>query len=326
MEYRQLGASGFKVLVLSLGTGGFGGSNEFFRGIGSTDVQEAMRLVDVCLEAGLCMFDSADAYSGGRAEEILGRAIAGRRDRVILSTKATFRTGSAPNDFGSSRYHLIRSVEGSLKRLGSDYIDLYQLHRPDPEVPIADTLGALDELKRAGKVREIGCSNFSVEQIREAEGAVKPGAARFVSVQNEYSLLKRDPERGVLAECAARGIGFLPYFPLASGLLTGKYARTAAPPPASARLADASAPMGTRFRSDRNVQIAEELRRFASGRGHSLLELAFSWLLAQPAVSSVIAGATSPEQIRANAAAAAWRLSSDELGQIDRLAPLGASS
>jgi len=189
-------------------------------------------------------------------------------------------------------------------------------------VPIADTLGALDELKRAGKVREIGCSNFSVEQLREAETARKPGAARFVSVQNQYSLLARDPERGVLAECAALGLGFLPYFPLASGLLTGKYAPGAAPPPASARLADAAAPMGSRFRNERNSAIADALGRFATQRGHSLLELAFSWLLTRPVVASVIAGATSAEQIRANAAAASWQLGADELGEIDRLAPL----
>ena len=314
MQTRNIGS--LAVSVVGLGCNNFGGR---------LDQERTTAVVNAAIEAGINFFDTADVYGGTKSEEFVGRALGARRRSVIVATKFGIPLDDQRKG-GARPEYIRRAVEDSLKRLGSDYIDLYQLHRPDPEVPIADTLGALDELKRAGKVREIGCSNFSVEQIREAEGAVKPGAARFVSVQNEYSLLKRDPERGVLAECAARGIGFLPYFPLASGLLTGKYARTAAPPPASARLADASAPMGTRFRSDRNVQIAEELGRFASGRGHSLLELAFSWLLAQPAVSSVIAGATSPEQIRANAAAAAWRLSSDELGQIDRLAPLGASS
>jgi aryl-alcohol dehydrogenase-like predicted oxidoreductase len=314
MQTRNIGS--LAVSVVGLGCNNFGGR---------LDQERTTAVVNAAIDAGINFFDTADVYGGTHSEEFIGKALGARRRSLIVATKFGIplddqRKGGARPDY------IRRAVEGSLKRLGTDYIDLYQLHRPDPEVPIADTLGALDELKRAGKVREIGCSNFSVEQMRQAESAVKPGAARFVSVQNEYSLLKREPERGVLAECAARGIGFLPYFPLASGLLTGKYAPGAAPPPASARLADASAPMGSRFRTDRNAHIAEELGRFASSRGHSLLELAFSWLLAQPAVSSVIAGATSPEQIRANAAAAAWRLSSDELGQIDRLAPLGASS
>jgi aryl-alcohol dehydrogenase-like predicted oxidoreductase len=239
---------------------------------------------------------------------------------VLIATKFGIplddeRKGGAHPDY------IRRAVEASLRRLGTDYIDLYQLHRPDPEVPIADTLGALEELRRAGKVREIGCSNFSVEQLREAEAATCPGAARFISVQNEYSLLKRAPEHGMLAECETRGIGFLPYFPLASGLLTGKYAPGAAPVPGSARLADASAPLATRFRSEHNVALAEALGRFAQSRGHNLLELAFSWLLAQPAVSSVIAGATSPEQIEANVAAARWRLSDEERAEVDRIAP-----
>ncbi len=314
MQTRNIGS--LAVSVVGLGCNNFGGR---------LDQERTTAVVNAALEAGINFFDTADVYGGTHSEEFIGRALGARRRSVIVATKFGIPLDEQRKG-GARPEYIRRAVEDSLRRLGSDYIDLYQLHRPDPDVPIVDTLGALDELKRAGKLREIGCSNFSVEQLREAEGAVKPGAARFVSVQNEYSLLKRDPERGVLAECAARGIGFLPYFPLASGLLTGKYAQGAAPPPASARLADASAPMGTRFRSDRNAQIAEELGRFASGRGHSLLELAFSWLLAQAAVSSVIAGATSAEQIHANAAAASWRLSSDELGQIDRLAPLGASS
>jgi aryl-alcohol dehydrogenase-like predicted oxidoreductase len=314
MQTRNIGS--LAVSVVGLGCNNFGGR---------LDQERTTAVVNAAIDAGINFFDTADVYGGTHSEEFIGKALGARRRSLIVATKFGIPLDEQRKG-GARPEYIRRAVEDSLQRLGTDYIDLYQLHRPDPEVPIADTLGALDELKRAGKVREIGCSNFSVEQMRQAESAVKPGAARFVSVQNEYSLLKREPERGVLAECAARGIGFLPYFPLASGLLTGKYAPGAAPPPASARLADASAPMGSRFRTDRNAHIAEELGRFASSRGHSLLELAFSWLLAQPAVSSVIAGATSPEQIRANAAAAAWRLSSDELGQIDRLAPLGASS
>ncbi|HEU4579780.1 MAG TPA: aldo/keto reductase [Polyangiaceae bacterium] len=314
MQTRNIGS--LAVSVVGLGCNNFGGR---------LDQERTTAVVDAALEAGINFFDTADVYGGTRSEEFVGRALGARRRSVIVATKFGIPIDEQRKGGARPKY-LRRALEDSLRRLGTDYIDLYQLHRPDPEVPIADTLGALDELKHAGKLREIGCSNFSVEQLRKAEGAVQPGAARFVSVQNEYSLLKRDPERGVLAECSARGIAFLPYFPLASGLLTGKYAPGAPPPPPSARLADASAPLASRFRSERNAQIAEELGRFANARGHSLLELAFSWLLTQPAVSSVIAGATSPEQIRANAAAAAWRLSSDELGQIDQLAPLGASS
>jgi aryl-alcohol dehydrogenase-like predicted oxidoreductase len=310
MQTRKLGT--LSVSVVGLGCNNFGGR---------LDQERTTLVVQAALDTGINFFDTADVYGGTHSEEFIGRALGPRRQSVIVATKFGIPLDEQRKG-GAHPEYIRRAVEDSLKRLGTDYIDLYQLHRPDPAVPIADTLGALEELKRAGKLREIGSSNFGVEQIREAESAVKPGAARFVSVQNEYSLLKRDPERGVLAECAARGIGFLPYFPLASGLLTGKYGPGAAPAPSTARLADPSAPMGARFRSERNATLAEQLGRFAASRGHSLLELAFSWLLAQPAVSSVIAGATSPEQVRANAAAASWRLTPDDLGEIDRIAPL----
>ncbi len=309
MLTRNLGT--LAVSVVGLGCNNFGGR---------LDQERTTAVVNAALDAGINFFDTADVYGGTRSEELLGRALGPRRRSVIVATKFGIPL-DAERKGGARPEYIRQAVEDSLRRLGSDYIDLYQLHRPDPEVPIADTLGALDELVRAGKVRQLGCSNFSVEQIREAERAVQPGAAGFVSVQNEYSLSKRDPEQGVLAECAERSIGFLPYFPLASGLLTGIYAPGAPPPPATARLADASAPLGTRFRSERNVAIAAQLARFAEGRGHSLLELAFSWLLSRPAVSSVIAGATSAEQIQANAAAASWQLSPAELAEVDRLAP-----
>ncbi len=221
---------------------------------------------------------------------------------------------------GARPEYVRRAAEDSLRRLGTDYVDLYQLHRPDPEVPIADTLGALDELVRAGKVREIGCSNFSAEQLREAEAAAR-GGARFVSVQNEYSLLHREPEAEALPECERRGLAFLPYFPLASGLLTGKYRRGRA------------APQGTRITeggwrsnmlTDENLERVEGLLAFAEGRGHTLLELAFSWLLARPAVASVIAGATSPAQVRGNAAASGWELTDAELAAVDAIVPGGS--
>ena len=208
-----------------------------------------------------------------------------------------------------------RACDDSLRRLGVEQIDLYQLHQPDPSVPIADTLGAMDDLVKAGKVREIGCSNFSAEQLDEAERATKSGAARFVSVQNEYSLLHREPERAVLPACDRLGLAFLPFFPLASGLLTGKF-EPGKPAPADSRL---SLSWTSRFTTEKNVQIAEALKAFAAARRHTLLELAFSWLASRAQVASVIAGATSPELIRANAAAANWKLNAEELAEIDSL-------
>jgi len=310
MQTRKLGS--LAVSVVGLGCNNFGGR---------LDQERTTVVVNAALDAGINFFDTADVYGGTHSEELIGRALGARRRSVIVATKFGIPLDEQRKG-GAHPEYIRRALEDSLKRLGTDYIDLYQLHRPDPAVPIADTLGALEELRRAGKLREIGCSNFGVEQIREAEAQVKPGAARFVSVQNEYSLLQREPERGVLAECAARGIGFLPYFPLASGLLSGKYAPGAAPPPATARLADTSAPIGARFRTERNAAVADQLGRFAASRGHSLLELAFCWLLEQPMVCSVIAGATSAEQIRANVAATTWRLTPDDLAEVDRWAPL----
>jgi aryl-alcohol dehydrogenase-like predicted oxidoreductase len=222
-----------------------------------------------------------------------------------------------PKRKGAHPDYVRQAAEDSLRRLGTDYIDLYQLHEPDPSVPIADTLGALDDLVKAGKVREIGCSNFSPEQLREAEAAARDGGARFVSVQNEYSLLKRDPENGVLAECERAGLGFLPYFPLASGLLTGKY-RKGQPMPEGTRLSRGSG-LAENVLGDDKVETVERLVRFAEERGHTILELAFSWLLARPVVSSVIAGATKPEQVRGNVAAYNWKLTDDEMAAVDKI-------
>jgi aryl-alcohol dehydrogenase-like predicted oxidoreductase len=310
MQTRNIGA--LAVSVVGLGCNNFGGR---------LDQERTTQVVNAALEAGINFFDTADVYGETRSEELLGRALGNRRRSVVIATKFGLPLDDK-RPGGARPEYIRRAVEDSLRRLGTDYIDLYQLHRPDPAVPIAETLGALDQLVRGGQLREIGCSNFSVDQIREAEAVVKAGAARFVSVQNEYSLLHRDPEQGVLAECARRGLGFLPYFPLASGLLTGKYAAGQAPP-VGARLADGA--MSTRFRNDRNVQLAEALSRFAASRGHTLLELAMSWLLGQPAVASVIAGATSAEQVRANVAASSWVLSADEREEVDRLAPASAA-
>ena len=301
METRKIGSLDVSVVGL--------GCNNFGRRL---DAAQSAVVVDAALDAGINFFDTADSYGGGQSEEFIGRALGPRRNAVVIATK--FGSRMEGQGSGASAAYVRQACEASLRRLGTDHIDLYQLHRPDPQVPIAETLGALDELVRAGKVREIGCSNFSAEQIREAEAA-QAGGARFVSVQNEYSLLKRDAERDVLPECERAGIMFLPYFPLASGLLTGKY-RRGQPAPSGSRLAGGGRADQL---SDQNLAIVEELIQFAEARGHTILELAVSWLLARPVVASVIAGATKPEQVHANAAAGQWRLTADELGEIDRI-------
>ncbi len=279
------------------------------------DADATRDVVRAALDAGVTFFDTADVYGGTRSEEYLGRALddllGDRRGEVVIATKFGSRIDDARQ--GARPEYVRRAAEDSLRRLGAEAIDLYQLHRPDPSVPVADTLGALDELVRAGKVREVGCSNFTVAQLREAAAA--PAGARFVSVQNEYSLLHRAPEEdGVLAECEREGLGFLPYFPLASGLLTGKYRRGEAAPPGT-RLG--SGGWGADRLTDDNLARVARLAAVAERRGRSVLDLAVAWLLARPAVASVIAGATSPAQVRANAAGAAWKLDSDDLAAVD---------
>ncbi len=304
MERRPI--QSMPVSVVGLGCNNFGMRIEY---------EESKRVVDACFDAGINFFDTADIYGGTKSEEYLGRALGSRRSQAIVASK--FGAKVDDDRHGATPAYIKRAVEDSLKRLGTDYIDLYQLHVPDPHVPIADTLGALDELVKAGKVRAVGCSNFSEEQLNEAEDAVAPGAARFESVQNHYSLLHREPEPDVLPACQRLGLAFLPYFPLASGVLTGKYV-TGKGAPESSRL---SLSWTERFRTEQHIATAERLKAFAEKRGHTLLELAMSWLAAQPAVTSVIAGATSPEQVRANAAAVNWRLSREERAEVDRLAP-----
>ncbi len=304
METRRIGS--LAVSVVGLGCNNFGGR---------LDRDGVQAVVDAALEAGVNLFDTADMYGDTRSEVLLGQALGGRRDQAVVATKFGWRLDDQRH--GAKPAYVRRAVEDSLRRLGTDRIDLYQLHQPDPETPIAQTLAALEELVRAGKVREIGCSNFSAAQLREAQAAVRDGAARFVSVQNEYSLVQREPEREVLAECERQGLAFLPFFPLASGLLTGKY-RRGAPLPAGTRLAGQSG-FANRFLNPRNLAIADALAGFAARRGHSLLELAFSWLLSHRQVCSVIAGAMSAEQLRANVAAAGWRLTTDELAETDKI-------
>jgi aryl-alcohol dehydrogenase-like predicted oxidoreductase len=303
MNLRPLGS--LRVSVVGLGCNNFGMR---------IDDAATARVVSAALDAGINFFDTADIYGATRSEEFLGRALKERRPQAIIATKF----GMAVDDQrkGARPEYVRRACDDSLKRLGTDVIDLYQLHQPDASVPIADTLGALNDLVKAGKVREIGCSNFSAEQLDEAVRATRPGAARFVSVQNEYSLVHREPEKSVLPACERLGLAFLPYFPLASGLLTGKY-DPATGGPKDSRL---SLSWTSRFTTERNVRIAEGLKAFAAARTHTLLELAFSWLASRPQVASVIAGATAPEQVRANAAAVNWALTREEIAEIDRLA------
>jgi aryl-alcohol dehydrogenase-like predicted oxidoreductase len=304
METRKIGS--LDVSVVGLGCNNFGWR------IGAEDTRE---VVAAAIDAGINLFDTADIYGEGRSEEYLGQALGPRRHEVLIATKFGIKMGEGRE--GAKPAYVRRAVEDSLRRLGTDRIDLYQIHRPDPETPIADTLGALNDLVRAGKVREIGCSNFSADQLRDAAAAVRPGAARFVSVQNEYSLLRREPEAEVLPECVRQRIGFIPYFPLANGLLTGKY-RPGQPVPEGSR---AHAGFGPKVFTEQNLALAESLAQFAGARGHTLLELAMSWLACQPAVVSVIAGAKSPEQVKANAAAAGWRLTDSELAEVRRALP-----
>lgn len=302
---RMIGS--LEVTVVGLGCNNFGGR---------IDERRTKEVVDAALDAGITFFDTADIYGGTRSEEFLGRALGRRRQGVVVATKF----GMAIDDThkGAEPQYVRQALEDSLRRLGTDHVDLYQLHAPDQQTPIGDTLATLDEQVRAGKVREIGCSNFSAEQLHQARQAVAQGATGFVSVQNEYSILHRRPEEDVLAECAAQGIAFIPYYPLARGLLTGKY-RPGQPPPAGTRLAAAGIGQYERLASEENLQAVERLGELAAGRGHSVVELAIAWLLSRPQVASVISGATSADQVRANGAAAGWELSAEDLAEVDSI-------
>jgi aryl-alcohol dehydrogenase-like predicted oxidoreductase len=282
------------------------------------DAAATQAVVDAALEAGITLFDTADIYGQGRSEELLGRALGRRRDQVVIATKFGMGDGTAL-PAGASAATVARAAEGSLRRLGTDRIDLYQLHQPDAATPIDETLQALDRLVREGKVREIGCSNFEGDRLDEAEAAAgRFGTARFVSVQNELSLLHRDGEEDLLRAADRHDLAVLPYFPLASGLLTGKYRRGSAPPEGT-RLAGMAPERREQALSERRFAVVERLEAFARERGHTLLELSMSWLAGLPRLASVIAGATKPEQVRANVAAAGWQLTAEERAEVDRL-------
>ena len=303
MEKRNIGS--LQVSVAGLGCNNFGWR---------LDAEATAQVVHAALDAGITFFDTADIYGGTKSEEYLGQALRGRREQVVIATKFGMKVDEQRQ--GAKPAYVRRAAEDSLRRLGTDYLDLYQLHQPDSETPIAETLAVLDELVKAGKVRELGCSNFSAQQVREAEAAVRAGAARFVSVQNEYSLLQREPEREVLPECRRLGLAFLPYFPLANGLLTGKY-RAGRPAPQDTRISTQE--RFGKLLNERNLQAVEALLQFAESRGHTLLELAFCWLLARPMVASVIAGATSAQQVRSNAQSVGWKLTPADLAEVDRI-------
>ena len=309
---------GFKVPALSFGTATFGGGNELFKAWGASDAAEATRLVDVCLDADLTMFDSADVYSDGLAEEILGRAIKGRRDRVILSTKATFRAGPGPNDIGSSRYHLIRAVEGSLKRLGTDYIDLFQLHGFDATTPVEETLGTLDDLVRAGKIRYIGCSNFSGWHLMKSLAvSEKYGLARYVAHQAYYSLVGREYEWELMPLGLDQGVGAVVWSPLGWGRLTGKI-RRGRPLPATSRLhSKAAADTGPPLDDEYVYRVVDALDAVAAEAGKTVPQVALNWLLRRPGVANVIVGARDEAQLRQNLGAVGWELTADQVATLD---------
>ncbi len=317
MEYRRLGASGFKVPVLSFGTGTFGGKGEFFQAWGSTDVAEARRLVDICVDAGVTMFDTADMYSGGAAEEILGEALAGRpRDSVIISTKASFRVGAGANDIGSSRYHLVQAVETALRRLKTDYIDLFQLHGFDALTPVEEVLSTLDQLVREGKIRYTGVSNFSGWHLMKSLAAAERyGYPRYVANQTYYSLVGRDYEHELMPLGLDQGLGAVVWSPLGWGRLTGKI-RRGQPLPAESRL-HKTAEAGPPLEDEYVYKVVDAVEAVAGETGKSVPQVALNWLLQRPTVSSVIIGARNEEQLRQNLEAVGWNLTPDQVSRLD---------
>ena len=316
MEFRTLGRSGLKVPVLSFGTGTFGGGNEFFRAWGATDVAEATRLVDICMEAGINLFDTADIYSDGLSETVLGKAVAGRRADVLISTKATFRMGPGPNDLGSSRHHLIRACEASLRRLGTDYIDIYHLHGFDALTPIEEVLSTLNNLVVSGKVRYIACSNFSGWHLMKSlDVADKYGWARYVGHQVYYSLIGREYEWELMPLAVDQGVGALVWSPLGWGRLTGKIRRGQPLPPGS-RL-HKTADMGPQVDDEHLFSVVDSLLEVAKETGKSVTQVALNWLVQRPSISTVIFGARNEEQLRQNLGAVGWNLSGEHIAKLD---------
>ena len=319
MDYRLLGASGFKVPVLTLGTGTFGGRGELFKAWGSTDVAEAKRLVDLCLEAGLNMFDSADIYSDGAAEEILGAAIQGRRDQVLISTKATFRSGSGANEVGSSRHHLIRSVDGALRRLGTDYIDLFQLHGFDAATPVEETLRTLDDLVTAGKLRYVGCSNFSGWHLMKSLAvAERYGWTRYVAHQAYYSLVGREYEWELMPLALDQGVGCVVWSPLGWGRLTGRIRRGQPLPTASRLQSSVATSAGPQVSEEYLFKVVDALDEVAAETGKTIPQIALNWLLGRPSIATVIIGARDEHQLRDNLGAVGWSLTAEQVAKLDQ--------
>jgi aryl-alcohol dehydrogenase-like predicted oxidoreductase len=317
MEHRQLGRSGLMVPVLSLGTGTFGGTNEFFQRWGQTQAEEARRMVDLCLDHGLNFFDTADIYSEGASEEILGQALKGRRDKALIATKATFRTGRGPNDLGSSRYHLVRACEASLKRLGTDHIDLYFMHGFDALTPVEETLRALDDLVRSGKIGYIGASNFSGWHLMKALAAAeKHGLARYVVYQGYYSLVGRHYEWELMPLGLDQGVALMVWSPLGWGRLTGKIRRGEAPK--AGRIASGGAAGGPEVNEEYLYKVVDALDLVAKNRGKTVPQVALNWLLQRPTVANVVVGARDLEQMRQNLGAVGWSLSADEIALLDK--------
>jgi aryl-alcohol dehydrogenase-like predicted oxidoreductase len=316
MEYRLLGNSGLKVPVLSFGTATFGGGSEFFRAWGATDVAEATRLVDICLEAGVDLFDTADVYSGGMSEEILGEAVKGRRDRVLIATKASFRTGPGHNDLGNSRHHLIAACDASLRRLQTDYIDIYQMHGFDALTPVEETLNALDNLVRSGKVRYIGCSNFSGWHLMKSLSvSERYGWSKFVAHQAYYSMVGRDFECELMPLGIDQKIGTLVWSPLGWGRLTGKI-RRGQPEPEVSRLPttrNAAPPVG----DEHLYNVVAAIDEVAAETGKTVPQIALNWLLQRPTVTSVIIGARNEEQLRQNLGSVGWNLTPEQVSKLD---------
>ena len=316
MEFRTLGRSGLKVPVLSLGTATFGGGSEVFRAIGNSSVAEATRLVDICMEAGVNMFDTADIYHEGISEEVLGQAVAGRRDKVLISTKATFKMGPDPNEVGSSRHHLIHACEASLRRMKTDYIDLYQMHGFDALTPVEETLSALNDLVHSGKVRYIGCSNFSGWHLMKSLAvSERYGWSRYIAHQAYYSLIGREYEWELMPLGVAEGVGCVVWSPLGWGRLTGKLRRNQ-PLHKESRL-HKTAEFGPPVADEYLHKVMDALDAVGQETGKPVAQVALNWLLQRPTVSNVIIGARNEEQLRQNLGAVGWNLTADQVAKLD---------
>lgn len=319
MEYRQLGKSGLQVPVLSFGAGTFGGKGDLFKAWGSTDVEEAGRLIDLCIDHGVNFFDTADIYSYGASEEILGAALKNRRDKVLISTKATFRFHETePNAVGSSRYHLIEACEGSLKRLGVDHIDLYQMHGFDALTPVEETLRTLETLIQSGKIRYIGCSNFSGWHLMKSLSvSEKQGIERYVAYQGYYSLIGRDYETELMPLAVDQGVGLLVWSPLGWGRLTGKIDREHPKPPSVSRL-HKTADFGPPIEDEKLFTVVDALKEISKETGKTIPQIAINWLLQRPTVCNVIIGARNEEQLKDNLGAIGWNLTKEQMEKLDQ--------